>query len=590
MDRASRKKYTRSELFNVAERMKDNHIDREQLDRFRENRLIFERRECEFDSLHLRPRPLERAVSNQQSLERKLSSQLRVPQRISRMTSSPSLKYNKNYQLGTDMDERMMMKGDPISSQAKAKYAELIENLGAHSIASRTRLPASRTSSLNAWQSDEQRRNSERPAILFSPVRRETNRQQDRRDSDEPLSLPYVLTNTSSSGKNSLRSMASDMDSFSHSSMRRIGSFGSGVATAGNNQDHNEAEDDDFDLDSMINITVLSDIKTIRQDFHQQASQMSQQGGNRLKPASKYSRDSNKKQGQENRNFLPANSMRPLITRSRTVTEFNYRGNYQSAQSLSSDQGGRSRVPVQSGRAGSFINSPDSTSLYQPTGYGSIPSTYDWQYEGQQRFGHVPTISKLAERSSDISPLVKTQQSKPQDEKAAKIIETFKAQVLARAASLPVARTKSIELQRSVERISKKTSKEQQTNLADTTTKEPSDERQKNSNGEEKKAQPERIDAALPKEEDSSQKGSKIPVATSKISNIPRLISLHLKTPKSDETVPKSPEEAKKPTQASEKANPISKSSAISSKFVSQYRLLRGKSLADELGEQASSK
>lgn len=625
---ATSKRYTRSELFELAESMNDENIDREQLNKFKETKLIYNLNLVEYpvdevENFGLRPK-LYRTLSNQQGFGRTLSNLQKIPERISRMTSSPSLKYNRNHKAGASDVERMMMQkggtGDPISSQARAKYAELIDNYTSSpssssslmgSQTSNSRQLVSRSTSLNVWHTDyAARRHAERPSNLFGSLKQDVNfSRHDLRDSEEPLSLPYVLTNNSSGKKSS-----SLMKDSSHSPIKRNGSSGnppSADTTSAGNQD-NEIEDDDFDLDSMINITVLSDIKTIRQDFHshqqqQQHSSLPQQNMNRHRLAGTKHRDYNK-QSQDQRSI----DVRPLLTRSRTATEFTYRGRYQQPSQLSP---ANHRLTARVGTLDR--NSPASKSSYQPACYDSIPCTYSWQYNdrrpgGSSGLSHESKPQQLTRQASEGSSLTlksKNQSASPQEEKAAKIIETFKAQVLARAASSDLSADNSKRRDDQREASEKATEKATisrdppdttDQNDAKTTSKDISGSKLDEPSQVDEKAEPKLIESVEkgkdPTEEQSTQRSLKAPATiASSISNIPRLISLHSKaaSSKSNESPAVKTEtttETRTPETSDKRTSTITKSTALSSKFVSQYRQLRGRSLADELGEQSSAK
>lgn len=588
----TRKKYTRVELFGLAESMSDTaSVDRERLEKFKEARLIYnESIDClnteeEFDN-GLRPK-LNRTISNQLSFERKaMASSQRIPPRISRMTSSPSLKYNRS------ADQRQAIKaGDSISNQVKARYAELIENLtsstsaslasGAQASSNQKRQLLTRSTSLNASQPDaDHRRSVERPKSLFGPLRREISNYENHRDSDEPLSLPYVLTNTGNSRKSTAAATShtlSDANDFSNSPIKRIGSFGNSASVAANKLDNsNEAEDDDFDLSSMINITVLSDIKTIRQDL--QRTSALPQPNNRSKQPPLRHRDNEQ---QQERNHAATN-VRMSLTRSRTLQEFNYRGRYQQQQQSDSYR----IVGRASALASRQMSSFDSTNSYhQSIGYSSIP--YDWQYDQQQRLAQAGNRAiKLTTQKSDLGSLNNSSQIEPKDEKAAKIIETFKAQILARAASSNLPESNKPDKD-SGEKLSEKKSNnvrktEAPTGHLDTSKSTGSGDLKssiQNDDAPNAQSKPGKVLESSGK--DSGQSKPKTPT-TSNISNIPRLITLHnLKASRSNES---SKVEAESPTEGK---SSLSKSTALSTKIVSQYRQLRGKSLADELDDAA---
>lgn len=295
--------------------------------------------------------------------------------RISRMTSSPTIKYNTKNRLND-------LPYDSISNQVKAKYVKLIETLSGPS---HTRADLAQRSSLSRTTSLNHERPIERPTHLFGSLRREFPKQS-RNNPEEPLSLPYIPPNVheypTTSGRKLNTSNQVPYDDVS-APIKRIG--------ACNNQGLErtaDGEDDDFDISSLLSITVLSDIKTIRQDA-QNCGRAGYAGG--------FAKSNARSRNQEN-------PMRPLV-RARTATEFTY----ESRQNFH-----ESRRRQQGYLCGNDMNSQD-----------CLRDTYNW-YKQQE-------FSTSREMAQEVQPITGIKDQKPVDESVASIIETFKTQVKARA-------------------------------------------------------------------------------------------------------------------------------------------------------------
>lgn len=334
---------------------------------------------------------------------------------VSRMTSSPSIKYNNKRATSGQLDEY-----DGISIQARAKYERLIEScsnatghqppmlamqsLGKQSTVTR-QSPLTRTVSNNSWlannggqqQHKHHQKPLERSAQQFGPLRREAimPRQGRRNSSDEPHSLPYFSANMpppeSNWSKPTMNQSSTKLlsEDFSNSPITRIS------ATSDNSGTN---EEDDFDITSLLSITVLSDIKTIRHDL---------QGSNRQPVGLSAKQTAGKSRSQD----AP---MRPL-NRARTATDFTYNGRH------SRDVGN---------------HRPRTNNLYLSSGYRSSgaeslsywPQHYQLQHHSEhQHRDYIP-------RDSQPSSLTdKNTRDQRRDSTQAKIIEMFKVQVMERA-------------------------------------------------------------------------------------------------------------------------------------------------------------
>lgn len=487
--------------------------------------------------------------------------------RISRMTSSPSINYNTRSKVEN-------LPNNLISNQVKAKYVKLIETLsGPSQIRNKSiqRLNLSRTSSFNG------ERPVVRPTNLFGSLRKE-NPKQPIMNSGEPLSLPYIPTNDHEftnlpSGK---LAITKDLYDDVSSPIKRISSSRDRTS-----EKMVDDEDDDFDITSLLSITVLSDIKTIRQDT---------QSCGRTRPPSGFVRST--------RNRNQETPMRPL-TRARTATEFTY----ESRQNLS--EIGLSQE----------INHDDNNSI----NYQFQRNSYNW-YK-QQDFFKAQEVAQGVERYEDVK------ETKPVDESVARIIETFKTQVKARAVadgfgatagacsdtktdpitakgieqakrvhsfaeSVSCAKIDQVESDpKSFEENSRQSAPSSKGNIVSTHSNKGGE--LANDEYEEKIEEP-----TSEAKTGSNSKLNELTATTEnqpiirRISNIPRLISLHnnqrpLKQDKLDECREKSlpKDRAEEPKVSAKKALIQSAASKTNTKFVSQYKILRGKSLADEVNE-----
>lgn len=290
--------------------------------------------------------------------------------RFSRMTSSPMIKYGRSasvqQQLQTDNLES-------VSAQVQEKHAQLIESLaGRNSLMLRTKRPH-RSLAIKQQLSEEQSRSVTRPNKLMGPLGRDNSRGQLRRKSEEPSSLPYVPYSAAD-----LKSSASKWTPRSNLHLDADDNLSSSPIFRINSSERTELsanDEDDFDITSLLSITVLSDIKTIRLNELQAE------------------RHASKQQMMRNSKTL---------SRARTATDFTQAGRH-------------SRV--------SASHQHCSTSDLDP--FSGPLSLIDTSWSGSTAAGVRPA-QEVAQRRQGIP-------SKQVDESVAHIIAAFKAQVKARA-------------------------------------------------------------------------------------------------------------------------------------------------------------
>lgn len=446
--------------------------------------------------------------------------------RISRMISSPTIKYNNKNRFNDTPYES-------ISSQVKEKYVKLIETLSGPSQNRSSepiqRQPLSRTVSMS------NERSVERPTQLFGSLRKEIPRQS-RNYFDGPTSLPYITTNEHEQKKSALGTRVLRDDSSSLMQQR--------IKSPDNRETERktEAEDDDFDITSLLSITVLSDIKTIRQDS---------QGYTRTGFPSGYVKTNPRVRNQET-------LIRPLV-RARTATEFTY----------------SSRHNLQE-RQQNYFGSSTTSNLSQTNG------SYSW-YAQQD-------LTARRERSLEAQLANEVKSAKPVDESAARIIETFKTQVKARATAVGL--DASISSEKADGKVPRESAakRERLSTEIKTNASTPEVHKTESSNKDSTRSTPIAARIGSESEEPDEPPATKKNPSTRTLSNIPRLISLHKNERLSSKVSLDesnrgnlSSNDSKFPV--STRSNQNIATSAKSTKIVSQYKLLRGKSLADELDD-----
>lgn len=638
-----KRKYTKDELFKLAKSMKDNELLVEELGRFENadwTRYKLDLIDYSEDSTESKVRPSLSYFSRQKSEMNHDYSSLNDPRftggrfgpnnhkhRLSRMTSSPSIKY-KNSQA---FDSSQFTDG--ISSQVRAKYARLIETFSTNSSAQQESLEGatyrsskssvSRTNSHNSWLANERHHHVERPTNIFGPIRREnsafSDRRSERRNSEEPTSLPYSAT-SSNSGKwlpssNTSRLLIDDLSDFS-SPIKRISASDKPIGLDKNKQTGESNEEDDFDITSLLSITVLSDIKTIRQDLSGTVASRQPMSLGSAKLSSKQISRHNSNQDHPP---PPLPVTRPL-SRARTATDFTHSGR-QSFNDTSNHHHHHQRMLNQD----SYLND------YRSGSSEYLQNQYTWQPQQQQQQHNFYNNQPMARGSLTNLSSKQQDNKKPVDESVAHIIETFKAQVKARAEANAAAilpslsssatgdSTKStssnqyikdfkapdLKTKSSVNAVASKATRAEDSNHAkapegskdliktnsaadknDNTASELVDDKAKLAESticDNEKTVKESKEKQSGSTSDKKQQNT----GQYSTSNIPRLISLHIQ--RSSPLFSKTNEEESKSQLLKGQSDEVSPSSSTnklaSTKFVSQYKRLRGKSLADEVEE-----
>lgn len=513
---------------------------------------------------------------------------------LPRMTSSPSIKYTGS------------SKVDPISSQVWAKYNELIEASSGN-----TKLNIKMSQQNNTSQLENGKNNHvNRPTRLFGSLRRRILR-----DNDEPLSLPYMSTantyklNQSTHNDTDRRSSLNSnnqlikRDEFASSSCSPVTRITGSSNKQSNDGQVAKGEDDDFDITSLLSITVLSDIKAIRHNEPTLAVNL------------KLGRENfnSNQTGQKGRTITT--EMRP-ITRARTSTDFTSRDSRQGYVAK------QQRMYHESSKCSNTdsITSKSSISRYSFDQQNSFYDNREVAYSSQRDLS--------SHNNKNLKPI---------DESTAKIIETFKAQVKARAKEKAIVEAGESgpvldnglndsggpSMKSSPAKDTQKTTDERVVSTTSDAGNKILNSSEGDNQGQKKENLPEinlkdnpktkvesedrdehkRVDKIEESQEmkksfeqfKSSRENSSIP---NHISNIPRLICLH-KVQSSFKSAPDSlPERAEdsiissanvtkalQSDESPERKTMTTKAVATSAKFVSQYKLLRGKSLADEVEE-----
>lgn len=489
-----------------------------------------------------------------------------------------------------------------LSNQVRDKYSSLIEtmsNAGANQISGGQvrKKTVSRTSSHNSWLSNEQRRPIERPAYLFGPLRRENGL----RNSEEPMSMPCSVNMSARDHQitNNVKWLPNSVDLslvMDETPIKRI----TASDKPANEQfrfRHTEDEDDDFDITNLVNITVLSDIKTISTSLQTSGAKSC----NLTKPVHR---------GGTNLPHLAAR----MPVRSKTALEINYKN--RKADECTSQR----RI--------------DRRDYHQNTNYYSINNgpealAYNWQCF-RQPYYNLSRAAELPRQSSNLVPSSVSKQKKAHDESVAQIIATFKAQVKARAEAphqetvkppapppAPPERSSlkegarvndkgvgskqtgssNVNTHTSVEKMpGNKSDENERPRDTTSTVNDPRDPVGKSAGVGEHKTEGMGKFGTNPRTDDVKQ--IKRLTSVARVSNIPHLISLH--RPKSSLNRQSSAPVANDGDSGSriladsnESASARASSSKTTSskivpsakKFVSQYKELRGKSLADEVDE-----
>lgn len=164
-------------------------------------------------------------------------------------------------------------------------------------------------------------------------------------------------------------------------------------------------EQDDFDISSLLSITVLSDIKTIRQS-EQISSNGNGKSGTRNANEPKFG-------GKQRRASTNEKATMKQLGRAKTFNEFHY-----------------SRIAAKPHSTYDMHDYP----YYDTSGPESFVG-YDGSHWGSsQQYDSLITFEPMrADATSQKATITKTKQDKPLDDNVRQIIESFKAQVQARA-------------------------------------------------------------------------------------------------------------------------------------------------------------
>lgn len=320
---------------------------------------------------------------------------------ISRMASNPSIgfSYRNNHQITAEARAN-----NGVTMQVRAKYARLIESMeksvSKHNLmnlerSQRDNVSTSRSSLHRTLSNERGRQSAERPTQLFGPLRKESptiSHLNARGQVDyEQLSLPYMGSNTSDSYSLTSRSSSRVADDPMSSVRKR--------SLTKDQVDVSNTEEDDFDINSLLSITVLSDIKAYRNDLQVSGSrQQSMDLG-----------------GSTHKTQVTTKSPR-MVTRSRTATDFTYNG-----------------------RRGYDAMQQHSSHGYTATMHSGPTGRLDISYNNAQvrrQLMHQPNsfhAQEMAFESRVNSNQPENNSNKKIDENVLQIIETFKAQVKARA-------------------------------------------------------------------------------------------------------------------------------------------------------------
>jgi len=432
---------------------------------------------------------------------------------LSRMTSSPIIKYNQKDRLRVSLKSNL----NDENQTEMAESGQTKSQLGAR----QQKQALSGTMSHNTWFHKYQPQSVNRPTTLFGPLRREVSHQSSTQASEEPLSLPYV-TNYSQ--------LAGYMPSSASSVIKSLNSTDRAQYCASNEMN----DEDEFDISNLLSITVLSDIKTMKQDAS---------SGERRKPTQARYLARGRSQ-----NF----HVKPL-TRAKTTAEFTTRG--------------RSKHDIES-----IYPSNDHymrTQFYE----APLPSKFNLsQYNSNDLRKVAPIVSQVTKRGIN----------EPMDESTAQIIESFKSQVRARAKELGPGVAK--------DGSNVKPHESSHCSVISANRKEENGSNDPSTNGDSlTNTRGSSADRSLPQkvpeitgDYESSELGISGPsgsekLVTKRVSNIPRLIALHKKSVRI--------EERDKDDFILTTAGSNPSKTNIAGKIISQYRQLRGKSLDEEIRE-----
>lgn len=487
--------------------------------------------------------------------------------RLTRMPSSTSMKHNR------PVAQASGFSSEGLSSQVVAKYASLIETMS-----NSNRTGVTRTSSHNSRLTSEPQRQppAERPTRLFGPLRREDGR----RNSAEPSSLPYSINNNVPRDVQPAKYWTRPANDImmDETPVKRIVAPEKPFTLNHEKSKSTNDDEDDFDITNLLSITVLSDIKTIRQDL----ASIGRQSSNLSRPTAQ-------------RGARVGDVSAKMPARSRTSLEFEY--NHRRNQADYEYRRTNRRTFHQTNNYHQSLDEPESL----PYGWGAMDGPDSYQAP-QERAYPAPTATTAN---------VVQKKDQPIDEKVSQIIESFKAEVKARARAplkdVTLKTTATVSTTTTSANINSRTNKadEADNKPPRTSDNKPEDQRQVSA-----------VEGVV-KDEASTKKTAGECGATSEevtkvaatlkrtgISSIPRLVSLH--RPQSNVgqesgtcnmiavTAKVTPSGLL--TKSNATATGLSSSSTTttstttttsssSGKIVSRYKELRGKSLADEVDE-----
>lgn len=264
VDMETRKCYSRSELFRLAKSMKNEPAFELQLDKFEANSA---RLANELNAV-TKLRSLSNLGRQRSELDARFTSlrdfdkSVPLQPRFSRMTSSPMIRYGR----AAGAQQQALSGQADVSAQVQEKHAQLIESLVENNsplLKAKEQAAARRPVEPQLDQSDCL---ATRTTRLFGALKRDSIRTHSRRKSDEPTSMPFALS-ACESKLNMAKWAAGCTNSHlvarcdqSSSPIFRINSSERLANTRASSADG----EDDFDITSLLSITVLSDIKTIR--------------------------------------------------------------------------------------------------------------------------------------------------------------------------------------------------------------------------------------------------------------------------------------------------------------------------------------
>lgn len=447
----------------------------------------------------------------------------------------------------------------------------------------RPRQPLCRTSSYNAYEATTQPQVS---YASFNVAQRRDNATRwsrgvsslasthdHRRMSDEPMSLPFMSDYQRRDEARKRFTLSSQADRTASRYGQNLIAFNARDAEPikrirANSKDSQDIEEDDeFDITNLLSITVLSDIKTIRQDSHHQHHH------------SPSTAERNSSFSNRGRSVSSSKLSSPIASTNDEHCSMPSFATPTHHAPLSRASSGRIRT---SGIRSAMINTYDAQTCrydsYDDDRYSSLPAEpYSWTanyippvyYEPVRAQTATPIVNAAATRNEDAMQKKRQQQQQQQkniDADALKIIETFKAQVIARAKE-------------------------------DAAIDSPKMRQQTNENAQKKAETVSKETGAVASDKADHEKGdveAKQAKASTITSQIPRYIPLYKSLSASRTSQEPTNTPAKSGTRSDVVAQVVARLSGGSSsnsttpvrtRPASLYKQLRGKSLADEVSE-----